>query len=134
MEGGILIMDVLIRFGFTIDEIKNMMNTNQDFELIHDKDVYLLIEILIKAGCSDEMIKNIFICNPFCFSQNIHKINHLISKLYELGLNSLCWLLDSNPYILNLSDEEIEKFYETKRQEGMPKEEIIDLLYSTMIM
>ena len=33
-----------------------------------------------------------------------------------------------------LSDEEIEKFYEAKKQEGMSKEEIIDLLYSNMIM
>lgn len=133
MEGGRL-MDVLIRFGFTIDEIKNMMDTNQNLEFVNDKDIYLLIEILIKAGCSDEMIKNIFQCNPFCFSQNIHKINHLIIKLYEIGLNSLSWLFDSNPYILNLSDEEIEKFYEAKKQEGMSKEEIIDLLYSNMIM
>ena len=55
-------MDVLIRFGFTIEEIKNMMDANHDLELVNDKDIYELIEALIKVGCTDNMIKNIFIC------------------------------------------------------------------------
>ena len=127
-------MDVLIRFGFTIDEIKSMMDTNQKLEFVHDQDIYLLIETLIKTGCSDNMIKNIFQCNPFCLSKSIHSTNHLITKLYELGFSSLGWLLDSNPYILNLSDVELDNFYQKKKQEGMQKDEILDFIYNTIIM
>ena len=38
-------MDVLIRFGFTIDEIKNMMDANDEIDTVSDKDIYDLIEI-----------------------------------------------------------------------------------------
>ena len=39
-------MDVLIRFGFTIDEIQSMMNTNDSIDTVSDKDIYELIDIL----------------------------------------------------------------------------------------
>ena len=33
-------MDVLIRYGFSIEEITNMMDSNQEIERIDDKDIY----------------------------------------------------------------------------------------------
>ena len=66
-------MDVLIRFGFSINEIQSMMDNNPSLESIPDKDIYLFIEILNKVGCTDEMVKNIFLCNPFCISRNIQE-------------------------------------------------------------
>ena len=63
-------MDVLIRFGFTIDEIKSMMDANDEIETLPDKELYELIEILEKVGCETHHIKNIFLCNPFYLSRN----------------------------------------------------------------
>ena len=112
-------MDVLIRFGFTIDEIKNMMDANDEIDTVSDKDIYDLIEILEKVGCENHHIKNIFICNPFYLTRNVNDVNNLIKKLYEIGLSSLYMLLDSNPYLLNMKDDELERILQEKQKEGL---------------
>ena len=121
-------MDVLIRFGFTIDEIKNMMDANDEIDSVSDKDIYDLIEILEKVGCENHHIKNIFICNPFYLTRNVNDVNNLIKKLYEIGLSSLYMLLDSNPYLLNMKDEELERILQEKEKEGLSKEELLDYI------
>jgi len=126
-------MDVLIRYGFSIEEIKNMMDTNDSIDQVNDKDIYELIDILTRLGCSFDTIKNIFICNPFYLSRNINEINNLIKKLYEIGCSHLSYLFDSNPYILNLSDNDIDKLYEDKLYEGLNKDEIIDYINYNVI-
>ncbi len=126
-------MDVLIRFGFTIDEIKSMMDTNNLIDSVSDKDIYELIDILEKAGCQDSHIKNIFLCNPFYLTRDVLEVNHFIQKLYEIGLSSLFVLFDSNPYILNMSDRDLDQFYHEKIKEGMNKEEILDTINYSMV-
>ena len=126
-------MDVLIRYGFSIEEIKNMMDTNRSIEEINDKEIYELIDILEKLGCDFNSIKNIFICNPFYLSKSVNDINNLIKKLYEIGCSHLNILFDSNPYILNLSDIDIDKLYNTKLGEGFNKDEIIDYINYNVI-
>ena len=39
-------MDVLVRFGFTIDEVKAMMDTNNSIDDMDDNNIYKLINIL----------------------------------------------------------------------------------------
>ncbi len=126
-------MDVLIRFGFSIEEIKNMMDANGEIDTVSDKDIYDIIEILEKVGCQNQHIKNIFLCNPFVITRNVNDIHHLISKLYELGFTSLFSLLDFNPYLLNISDVELEKMIEDKKKEGLSKEEVFDSIYDTIL-
>ena len=43
-------------------------------------------------------------------------------------------MFDSNPYILNLSDIEVENLFHKSLQEGLSKEEILDSFYDTIIM
>ena len=74
-------MDVLIRYGFTIDEIKNIMNSNQYFENINDKDIYSLIDILGKCGCMSNHIKNIFITNPYILNIDYKELNRIYKKV-----------------------------------------------------
>ena len=126
-------MDVLIRYGFSIEEIKNMMDTNNSIEEINDKDIYELIDILEKLGCDFNSIKNIFICNPFYLSRNVNDINNLIKKLYEIGCSHLNILFDSNPYILNISDIDIDKLYNEKKEEGLNESEIVDYINYNII-
>lgn len=126
-------MDVLIRYGFSIEEIKNMMDTNDSIDTVMDKDIYELIEILEKAGCSEKQIKNIFLCNPFYLTRKVFDVLNMIQKLYEIGCSHLNLLFDSNPYILNLMDEEIEAFVNKKIHEGHTKEEILDILQYEVI-
>ena len=119
-------MDVLIRYGFSIDEIKHMMDTNQDIGSIPDNDIYALIDILGNVGCMSNHIKNIFLCNPFYLNRSVEDINILIGKLKEIGLTNLNILFDTNPYILNLTDKDIDKIYKDKIKNGMKKSEVIE--------
>lgn len=127
-------MDVLIRFGFSIEEIKNMMDTNDSIDEVNDKDIYELIDILSNLGCDFNSIRNIFICNPFYLSMGVNNINNLIKKLYEIGCSNLNLLFNSNPYILTLSSYDIEKIYNDKLNEGLSKEEIIDYINYNIIL
>ena len=126
-------MDVLIRFGFTIEEIKNMMDTNHCIDDVSDKDIYELIDILSNVGCNIEQIKNIFLCNPFYLTRNVNDVNYFIQKLYELGFSSLFILFDSNPYILNMTDMEIESLFNKKMQDGLQREMVVDFINQTII-
>ena len=126
-------MDSLIRFGFTIEEINILMDTNEDISLIGDNDVNSVIELLKSNNCNIDTIKNIFISNPFIITNNISDTNKLISKLKELGFKNINLLFDSNPYILNISDKQLEKLYNKKKEEGLSKDEIMDFISYNLI-
>ena len=126
-------MDSLIRFGFTIEDINILMDTNEDISLVSDNEVNEIIKLLENNNCGINTIKNIFICNPFVITSSIIDINKLIDKLKELGFKNINLLLDSNPYILNKSDKELEKLYNKKKEEGLEKAEIIDFISYNII-
>lgn len=126
-------MDCLIRFGFTIEEINILMDTNEDISLVSDSDVNEIINLLKNNNCSIDTIKNIFICNPFTITNNINDTIKLIDKLKELGFKNINLLFDSNPYILNISDKTIEKLYNKKKDEGLEKSEILDFISYNVI-
>lgn len=127
-------MDGLIRFGFTIEEINILMDSNEDISLVSDNSVNEIIKLLKDNNCSNNTIKNIFICNPFVITSNIIDTTKLINKLKELGFTNINLLLDSNPYILNISDKELEKLYNKKKDEGLKSSEIIDFIsYNNVI-
>lgn len=122
-------MDVLIRYGFSIEEIKNMMDTNEEIEGISDKNINEIIEILTSINCTTNHIKNIFYSNPFILSRPPKEIKKIINELLELKLIHLELLFDSNPYLLNSSSTEIKNRIELKEKEGLTEEEIKDYLY-----
>lgn len=126
-------MDILIRYGFTIEEIKIMMDTNSLIENINDNNIKSIISILEKVNCNLDDIKNILICNPFCITNNINDINNLIDKLKDIGIIELNKLFRTNPYILNISDKELDKLYNEKKEVGLNKEEIIDYINYNII-
>ena len=127
-------MDILIRYGFSIEEIKDMMDTNEEIESISDNRILELISILTSLGCHEEHIMNIFCCNPFCLSRDITSINMLISKLKEKGFCNINILLDTNPYLLNLNDVDIDSIFLRKEKDGLTIEEIIDYFNNNIIL
>jgi len=126
-------MDVLIRFGFTIEEINNMMETNQSIDEISDNNINELINILKKINCTEKEIKNIISCNPFYLSKNIEDVKQLIKRLQEIGCTYLNLLLDTNPYLLNMEKIELDKLYNKKIHEGLSKEEIINYMNNNIV-
>ena len=121
-------MDVLIQYGFSIEEIQYILDTNLEIEEVDDHLIYEFIELLRSIGCRNEHIKNIFICNPFCLTNSILDMKVLLQKLDEYGLDTLYITIDRNPYLLNLTISDLEQLYQTKTKEGMNKEEFIDYL------
>ena len=125
-------MDVLIRFGFTIEEIQNMMDSNEDILQVDDSEIEELIKLLKGIGCSLNSIKNILSCNPFYLTRGLNSIKKLLNKFYELGFSYLYILFDSNPYILNKSDTDLEELYNQKISDGLSKNEVLDFIQYNM--
>ena len=126
-------MDVLIRYGFSIEEIKNMIDTNYLINNVDDNDIYGLIDILSSIGCLNNQIRNIFICNPFSLSRNVSDISSLIDKLKEYGFSEFNYLFDSNPYILNLNACDIEAIYNEKKNDGLSDDDFRDYINYNII-
>lgn len=117
-------MDVLIRYGFSIEEIKNMMDMNPEIEATEDKSIYKLIDILGAVGCLNNHIKNICTTNPFYLSSSIKNVESIIDKYKKIGLDNLYTIFDSNPYLLNMDQDIIDNLIK-----GLKKEEIQQLFY-----
>lgn len=126
-------MDVLIRFGFSIEDIKNMMDTNIEIDNIDDDDLSMLINILKEIGCNDRQIKNILVANPFYLNKKEENIRKLISKMEEINMNNLQTIFDGNPFLLNLSAIEFDEIIKCKTSEGLNDEEIIDFISYELI-
>lgn len=126
-------MDVLIRFGLTIEEIQNMTYTNEEILQVEDEALNKLINILKDIGCSTNSIKNILLCNPFYLTSGVAATEGLIQMFKKLGFSSLYVLFDSNPYILNMSSMDLENLYNQKIEEGLTKDEIINFVQNNMI-
>lgn len=94
-------MDTLVRFGFSIEDIKNMMDSNQQIEKLDEQTIKEIIKILKDINCTEEEIKNILITNPFCLNIDINTIKELIRELKDLNIKKLNILFNSNPYLLN---------------------------------
>ncbi len=126
-------MDILIRFGFTIEEIKNMMDTNINIDNLDEKNIERLIIILTENNCSKKEIKNILISNPLYLNRSEKEITDLIKALKVFNINNLQTLFDSNPFILNLDKEELQFLIKTKISEGLTNEEVIDFICYELI-
>jgi hypothetical protein len=121
-------MDVLIRFGFSIDEINNMMNSNPEINDISDKDVSEVIGILKGIDCSKDQIMNILVTNPFVLTCELTEIKKIIVKFLDFGLD-LAFLFDTNPFLLNINYKEIDATIKKKTKMGCSNEEIRDYFY-----
>jgi len=119
-------MDTLVRYGFSIEEIKNMMDSNQEIEKTDDKIILELITILEKNNCNKDSIKNTFITNPFYLSKKPLEIEKLILEFKKIGIKDINLLIDSNPYIINLKSNEIKSI---KDSLNLTKQELINYFY-----
>ena len=100
-------MDALIRYGFSVEEIKNIMNSNEDINNITDHDINKIIKLLEECNCKINHIKNIIITNPFLLTREYDEIVKTINIL-DKNLKNVFLVLDTNPFILNITDRDIE--------------------------
>ena len=124
-------MEELYSIGISIDTIKSMLEINREIQNMTSSEVIEKIELLKLINCTDQQIINIISSNPLYLNKSKEDYLKLISYLSKLGFNTLNILFDSNPYILDLEQYEIEKYIKEKKEEGYSQEEILDTLEET---
>lgn len=118
-------MDALIRYGFSVEEIKNIMDTNEEINIVSDKDINNIISLLEKYNCKINHIKNIIITNPFVLTREIDELEKAINILVDICKNVEV-LLDTNPFLLNMSDRDINSLVKSL---NLSRNDLIDYLY-----
>ena len=120
----------LYNIGISDITIKNMVEINPEIAELTNQEIIKKVKILKEVNCSKSQIVNIISSNPMFLSRGTEEISKLFSYLYKIGFDCLNILFDSNPYILNLDQFEIEKYIKGRIDHGELLEDIVDDLDS----
>lgn len=123
-------MDTLFYLGIEDNDIKNMVEQYPIILEIDKKEIERKIELLKQIGCEERHIRNILICNPYYLDRLETDIVKLIRCLIKYGFKNINLLLDSNPFILNIDEFEVENYISNKLKEGTSLDDIVDELDS----
>lgn len=118
----------LLNVNLSIEEIKEMLEENSELEYLSNSEIANLIDLLKSVGCSNKIIRNIIIANPFYLNRIFDNVLELIQKLKSLGIERLDITFDSNPLLLNEDADDIDEFILEKRKNGMEINDIIGLI------
>lgn len=118
----------LLNVNLSIEEIKEMLEENPELEYLSNSEIANLIDLLKSVGCSNKIIRNIIIANPFYLNRIFDNVLELIQKLKSLGIERLDITFDSNPLLLNEDASDIDEFILEKRKNGMEINDIIGLI------
>ena len=121
-------INFLLELGIEEKEIKNLMEQINDFVDYEDHEKN--IEILRSINCSEKQIKNIVISNPIFLIRSNSDIVKLVKTLIDFGFKDLDEIFDTNPYLLNKDDFEIVNYFNSKQNEGLSNDDILDLIES----
>ena len=120
----------LYNMGISDITLKNMIEINPEITELTNQEIISKVEILKGIDCSKSQILNIISSNPLFLSKTNGEILKLLNFLTETGFTSLNILFDSNPYVLNLEQFEIENYINSRLSNGENIDEIVDDLDS----
>ncbi len=118
-------LDKLVELGIRDIDIKNIEEFINDDNL---EDFNKIIDLFVNINCSPSMIRNIVVGNPYIMQRSYEDIINLINYMTSIGLNNLNLMFDSYPPFLNKDKFEIEDYVNTKLNEGILLEDIVDEL------
>ena len=122
-------LDKLIELGIREIDISNIKEfINEDYE----EDFNDIIKLLININCSDSMIRNIVVGNPFILQRDFESVKDLLDYMQRIGFKSLNLLFDSYPLFLNKDKFEIEEYL--NKHQDKRREDIIDELESDPLL
>ena len=121
-------MEELINLNLSDNTIKAMLEICPQIKDMSNKEINEKIYILKGLDCSYNQLRNIISSNPCYLDRTNEEIVRLIKKLTDLGFNNLNILFDGNPYILNLDPFEIDDYINSKLNEGLVLDSIVDEL------
>ena len=120
----------LYNMGMSDITVKNMIEINPEITELTNQEIISKVEILKGIDCSKSQVLNIISSNPLFLSKTNGEILKLLNFLTETGFTSLNILFDSNPYVLNLEQFEIENYINSRLSNGENIDEIVDDLDS----
>ena len=115
----------LINLGINENIVMNILERNPNFKELTMKEVNDKIFLLKNILCTNEQIENIINTNTSYFTRPNTEIIELFNKLFDLGFEDINEMIDLNPYILNLSAHELQKYINYRMYNGEPKDEIV---------
>lgn len=118
--------EILKNIGLSEKTIDNMIETCPNIQQLNSDEIVEKINILKHEKCNDTQIRDIIGSNPAYLDASETDVKKLIEKLKRLGFKNLNFLFDENPYILNLSDFEIEEYINDRVRNGELLENIVD--------
>lgn len=126
--------EILKSIGISEKTINSMVEICEDIKELKSEEIAEKIKILEKENCDKTQIKNIISSNAMYLDRSNTDIEKLIKKLKEVGFEDLDLLFDGNPYILNLSDFEIERYIKEREKNGEILEDIVDDMSSNLFI
>lgn len=119
-------MEECVNLEISYDTIQSMIEINPELKDLSREDIIEKVCLLEEVQCDTEIIRNIISSNPQFLSRTIKDVVKLLNYLLKIGFKNLNLLLDSNPYILNLDDFEIENYINKRKSNGDILTDIID--------
>lgn len=119
-------MDFLFEYGFNELEIKDMLDNYFYLRFLNKEEIVSKILILKHICCNDNSIKNIILTNPYYLNRSDTDILVLIKCLNKYGFKNLNYLFDSNPYILNKDEYEVNNYINNRISNGDVLEDIVE--------
>ena len=126
--------EIFKKMNISQNTIAQMKELNPNLDNLSKFEILQKIDILQKENCDKIQIRNIISSNSLYLDRLNTDINNLIKKLKKYGFDNLDLLFDSNPYILNLDDFEIENYIKQQTENGENIEDIIDELSSNPLL
>lgn len=126
-------MDFLYNLDISEKEIMEMIRNNKELLFLDDEKIKEVIYFLVKCGCTQKNIRNIIVANPYCFGRDVSDMEEAVDKIKGLGINDIDMFLENNPWFLSKDGFEIDEFITEKKNEGMEKEDILDMLETTFV-
>lgn len=121
-------MRELFNLGISDRTIYSMIELSPEIINVRDNVVLHKVEILQSIGCSDSQIINIISSNPNYLLISDTHLAELFNYLGKIGFTSLNTLFDGNPYILDLTANNIKQHIDLKLSEGENIESIVEEL------
>lgn len=122
-------LDKLIELGIRDIDINNIKEFIDEDNL---DDFKQILSLLTNINCSESMIRNIIIGNPFILQRNYEDVSELINYMISLGFKNCNIIFDSYPLFLNKDKFEIEEYINKEQNKNI--DDIIDEIESNPII
>ena len=120
-------LDKLIEMGIRDIDINNIKEFINEDNL---EDFNKIIALLRNINCSEFMLRNIVVGNPFIMNSTYEDVLELTNYLTSIGFKNINLLYDSYPMFLNKDVLEIKEYIDSKIKNNNTLEDIIDEIES----